>query len=389
MKSVLLSLTFLVGGSALAQEVVEKAIVVSSPLTEAPAARKEMQEQAVNQVTEDLAKEMMGSEKYEKQKTQVLNKVTKLSGRYIPYVKPGEMKALQPGPGFNMDFVMKVSPLNLKTILQKLGFLNENDTVPVVLPLIRFHDRVDVNVFKWWQSSDATSKKFLITQARQVEASLSQAFKKQNFHVLRPIENSLSPLVPTPFQSERLSPEDKDFLGQLFQAPLVIDGEVEMARSPSGSNVYKIEIKLSAIQLSNNRTIAEISRKYETDSGLFEVVAEKKLKQNLEALSQDLASQVFDAWQKGTVGTNTLRITFRGFVPIQQREALKEKIQTQVSAVKNIRERLVSSDYLSYEVDSTIAPQELGQKLGQVAVGDLKFSTPSVNDKELVIDIRR
>ncbi len=372
-----------------AEELIEKNITVTTTLTEAPAARKELQEGAVSRLTEDLARELMGPEKFEKNKGLVHSKIEKMSGRYVSYVKPGDMVSLNPGPGYSMPFLMKVSLSSLKTLLQNAGLLNENDTLPVVLPIISFYDRVGISAFKWWQPGDIGNKKFLLYNARQVEASLRSSFKKQQFHMIRPLEMNANHLVPTVFQNDRISPDDREFLGRMFQAPLVIEGDIEFSKSQLGSNLYRIDIKMSAIQLSNNRPIADVSRKYETESGSFEAVVDKKLHQVIDSVCQDLASQVYEAWQKGSVGTNIIRLTVRGDVPFQQREFLKEKIRNQMTQIRNIKERLISGNAITYEVDSTSTPQELGTKLNQLEFNGFRFQTSSTGDKEVVVDMKR
>jgi hypothetical protein len=373
--------------TAKAEELVEKNVSVTSQEAEPAAAKKDLQEQAVEKVTMDLARELMGPERFEKSKGTIQNKILKLSGRYISYVKPGDLT--QANPGYAMDFLMKVSPLNLKILLQNNGLMNENDTSPVVLPLISFNDRVGVSAYKWWQQGDVASKKFLVNQAKLVENSLRQAFKKQQFHMIRPMEMNAQNLLPNVFQNDRISGEDRDFIGNIFQAPLVVEGDIEYSKSTMGSNTYRIDIKLSAVQLSNNRPIADVSRKYETDSGNFESIVEKKMKQVIDSVAQDLAGQVYEAWQKGSVGTNVLRLTIRGDVPIRQRESLKEKIRTQIPQIKNIRERMVTSSSLSFEVDSTSTPQELSQKLSQLEFNGAKFQQSSANGSELVVDLKQ
>lgn len=387
MRIILLILSFC--GTALAQEMVEQNVVVTSTQTELVVAKKELQDLAVEKITMDLSKELLGQDKFEKNKNTIKNKIVRNSGRYISFVKPGELAPLSPGPGYTQNFVMRVSPINLKTFLQNSGLLNENETSPVVLPLISFNDRVGVGTYKWWQPGDVNSKRFLITQAKNVESSLRQAFKKQQFHFVRPMEMGAVNLLPAVFQNDRVSPEDREFIGNMFQAPIVIDGQVDFSRSPTGSNLYRIDLKFSAVQLSNNRPIADVTRRYETETGTFENVTEKKLKQIIEVVSQDLAMQVFEAWQRGSIGTNILRLTVRGDLPIKQREILKDKIRAQVPQIKSIRERLVSKDFISFEVDSSSTPKELGQRMLGMDINGAKFEVSSITDSELVLELAR
>lgn len=374
---------------AVAEDLIEKAVTVSSPETEPSVAKKELQDLAVEKVTFELVKDLMGDEKFEKNKAIIQNKIVKASGRYVSYLKPGELTPLTTGTGNEMNFVIRVSPLSLKTLLQNSGLLNENETSPVVIPFISFYDRVLTTAYKWWYSGDMGNKRFIVNQARTVENAMRNAFKKYQFYVVRPMEISAVQLIPVVFQNDRVSPEDRDFVGNMFQAPISLEGQVEFSRSPTGSNLYRIDLRLSAVQMSNNRPIADVSRRFETEIGLFESVIDKKMKQVMESVAQDLASQVFEAWQRGSVGTNILRLTVRGEVPIKQRESLKERIRSQIPQIKNIRERLVTGSSISYEVDSSSSPHELGQRISQLEFNGATFRQSSSSDTELVVDLRR
>ena len=68
---------------------------------------------------------------------------------------------------------------------------------------------------------------------------------------------------------------------------------------------------------------------------------------------------------------------------------MKEKIRTQMSQIRNIKERLISGNSITFEVDSTSTPQELGQKLNQLEFNGFRFQTSSSGEKELVIDMKR
>src|SRR5437868_11053897 len=55
------------------------------------AAKRDIQDQASKKVSEELIKELIGEERYTKNKTLIQNKVEKLSNRYIPFAKPSEL----------------------------------------------------------------------------------------------------------------------------------------------------------------------------------------------------------------------------------------------------------------------------------------------------------
>ncbi|UYL08250.1 hypothetical protein B9G69_014460 [Bdellovibrio sp. SKB1291214] len=346
------------------------------------AAKADIQNQAATKVSEEVIRELIGDDRYNKNKSLIANKVIKLSARYIPFVKPSAIT--QEGEEFKMSVNMKVSLSDLKQLLQVNSLLNENDTIPVVLPVISFIDRVESRNYRWWQPQEKTQP-FLVKQSRTLEEALRNSFQKSNFFVIKPVEAGLGANVPSSFQNERIAGEDSQFFAQYFNAPVVIDGQVLINKAEKGSG-YRVEVRMTAIQVSNSRPIADVSRRYDVQ-GSFEGAVDKKIREVAEAVSSDLASQVFEAWQRGSVGTSVIRVTVTGKHTLPSMEVLKERIRSQLTQVKNIRERLVSSDSVSFEVDTVVSSTELASKLEALDVNGKKLVKVSEGREEIVLKL--
>jgi len=366
-------------------ELIERSYSGTSNEKMPQAAKRDIQEQASKKISEDIIKELIGEERYTKNKTLIQNKIQKISNRYIPFAKPSELT--QDGTTYKMSVTLKISVKDLKTLLQEYSLLAENDTVPLVLPLISFTDKVDLKTFRWWKPEDGNSKAFLISQNRQFENALRGAFQKYNFYLIKSLPLSLQ--IPRTYQNERLSLDDMQFLSQYFGAPLMIEGQVQYSKSPDSSNRYRIEIKLLALQVSNGRPIADVSRKFETEMGVFESSVDKKIRETVDATAQDLASQVFEAWQRGALGTMVLRLTFRGKIPFNQQEAFKEKLKNQVREIRNIRERLVTSDSLAFEVDTNLNSKDFAAKLNGLEIDGRRWNSTGFTDGEVNMQMQR
>lgn len=366
-------------------DLIEKSFTGTSSEKAPQAARRDIQDQAAKKVSEDVIKELIGEERYTKNKTLIQNKIEKLSNRYIPFVKPSEL--LPEGDGYKMTVSLKVSVKDLKTLLQEHSLLAENETVPLVLPVISFTDRVDLKSYRWWKPEEADGKSFFISQNRQFENALRGAFQKYNFYLVK--TSTLGLQIPRSYQNERLNLDDMQFFSQYFGAPLMIEGQVQYSKSPESSNRYRIEIKLMALQVSNGRPIADVSRKFETEMGSFEPAVDKKIRETVDATSQELASQVFEAWQRGSLGATILRLTFRGRIPFNQKEAFKEKLKSQVREIRNIRERLVTADSVAYEVDTSLNSKDFAAKLANLEIDGRKWSTTGHSDTEVTLQLQR
>ncbi len=349
------------------------------------AAKRDIQEQAAKKISTELIKELIGEERYAKNKTLIQNKVEKISNRYIPFTKPSELTL--EGKTYKMTVVLKVSIKDLKILLQEHSLLSENDTVPLVLPLISFIDKVELKSFRWWKQDGGAGKPFLISQNRQFENALRSAFQKYNFYLIKTLPLGLQ--IPRSYQNERLSLDDMQFLSQYFGAPLMIEGQVQYTKSSEASNRYHIEIKLLALQVSNGRPIADVSRKFETEMGVFEASVDKKVHEIIDATTQELASQVYEAWQRGSLGTAILRLTFLGKIPLNQQESFKEKLKNQVREIRNIRERLITSSSIAYEVDTQLNSKDFASKLSGLEIDGRKWNPTGYSDNEVTMQLSR
>ncbi|KYG65208.1 hypothetical protein AZI87_11630 [Bdellovibrio bacteriovorus] len=345
-------------------------------------ARRDIQDQASQKVSEDIIKELVGEERFSKNKSLIQSKIIKNSARYIPFAKASSLT--QEGAEYKMSVSLKVSLRDLKQMLQDNALLNENDAIPVVLPVISWIDRVQGKSYRWWLPSDKTQQAFLIKEARVLEEAMRGSFQKNNFFAVKPVEAGLGNSVPGDFQNERIVGEDAQFFSQYFNAPLLIDGQVVLNKGESGKN-YRIEIRMTAVQVSNGRAIADVSRRYDTENGSFESAVDKKMREVIETTANDLASQVLEAWQRGSLGTSVIRLTIQGRNTLPMMEGLKEKIRSQITQVKSIRERLVSSEAVSFEVDTAVSTVELLGKLEALDIEGKKLSKVSEKQDEIVL----
>lgn len=362
------------------RDLIERTFSGASKEANPQSAKKDIQDQASQKISEDIIKDLIGNERFMKNKTKIQSSIVKNSARYIPFSKPSQMT--QEGDEFKMSVSLKISLPDLKQMLQNNALLNENNAIPVVLPLISWIDRVEGRSYRWWLPGDKAPQSFLIKESRSLEEALRSAFRKDSFYVIKPIENGLGASVPNDFQSEKLNSDDLQLFSQYFNAPVVIDGQIILNKGESKN--YRIEIRLTAIQVSNGQDIADVSRRFETDPGSFEGSVDKKFKSVVEATANDLASQVVEAWQRGSLGTSVIRLTIKGKNTLPMLENFKDKARGQITQIKNIKERLISSDSVSYELNTSVMGNELISKLESIDVNGKRLSKVSESSDELV-----
>ncbi|MBX3041951.1 MAG: hypothetical protein KF789_14690 [Bdellovibrionaceae bacterium] len=362
MNKILFAILMSLSMVAFAQELVDKSYSATSTNTNLVEARKEIQEQINQQVTEELAKQILGEDKFLKNRAVVMGRIAKSSGRFIPFQKPGALKS-EPS-GFTMSVAMKVNVQAFRQLLQQSGLLNENESAPVLLPLIQVVDRVQLRSDRWWNTNAADVAVPLRSLSRRMENSLRDAFSKAGFFVIRPVAGSMSEAIPYALRAEKHSPDDLKVLGDWFGAPLVIDGTLQVSRPKEGvSSAARLDLRLQVIQVSDNRPIADVSRSYDTDAGPLEVVVERKLRDVSETLASDLASQVAEAWQKGAVGSSQIRLNLSQRLPLPEIEKFKQALASSSLGLRTVRERVISSSGVVFEVESPSTMQELAGRM--------------------------
>jgi hypothetical protein len=369
--------------SAEVEDLIERSFSGVSKVNLPAEAKKDIQERAIQKVSEDLIVELIGEGKFQKNRSLINSKIIRNSAKYIPYLKATNLA--QNDDEFKMSVLLKINLRDVKHLLQTQGILNENDTAPEVLPLISWIDRVEGRSFRWWLPIDKNQSAFFIKEGRLLDSALRAAFQKNNFYLLKPIDFSLGMSIPTEFQNEKAAIGDyAQALGQFFNAPLLIDGQVILSRSDRG-NSYRIDFRMTAIQVSNGRAIADVSRRYETEVGLMESKVDKKLREVVDTAANDLASQVGEAWQRGSLGTSIVRLTIRGRMTILMIENLKEKIRSEMTQIKNIHERLITSDAVTFELDTSMTNIELVDKILALDFEGKKLTSASENAEEITL----
>ncbi len=366
---------------------IEKTIEVESEEPNATLAKRELIGKAIDKASEELIREIIGEAKYIRNHSLIQNKIIKNSARFVPLTRPGELQAKE--VGFKLSVNMRVSQEDLQAMLLEYGLFYESDSTPILLPVVSIVDKISGRSWGWWLEREV-SKADLQKISRSIEIGLKNSFWKNNFYVIRPQSFRYREMLPRA--------EDKTFLNlsmgngnpdwvelaDIWNAQILVQGEISLTKNKQHNESYLINIHLVANQVQNGRSIAEVVRQYETESGRAELVIDQKLKEVIEPVSQDLASQVFEAWQKGTIGSNLFKIAIKGQVPLQLQDNLKKNIKSQVHEIKNIKERLISMDEFVLEVDTNITPKDMQKKLPRLSFDGYSLKFESANEKEAI-----
>ncbi len=377
-----------VGSVAQAQGVilVERVIEVKTSEKNPALARPQLMNTANDEVSELLIKEIIGEAKFSRNRAILQQKVMKKAASYLPFSKAGELKETE--NGFQMAVTVRANLDDLQKLLLENGLFYETDSTPTVLPVVRWMDQVHSQRFGWWMGTPGADRAFLAKESRFVESSIHAAFLKSGFYVIRPQILHYVDLLSASERSETPSPENVSNWARAWNAQVALQGQVTLAKGER-SETTSIEIRLTAVQVVNQRVVAEVARQFESEPGVFGVVVDAKLNEAVASLSQDLASQVLEAWKQGTINSQRYRLRVLGRLPIPLQEGFKEALRNKTREIKFVRERLIASDEISYEIDASVSPIEIAKKLEGLEVDKVRFAVKSANEKELTLTVVR
>lgn len=329
-------------------------------------AQKQAQEQALKLVVEALVPELIGQELFNKNKVMIHQRITTQSVKFVPVVKV--LNVSQKEKEFTVTIQFKISLKDLKILLSKQNLISQ-EVNPVIVPLIAYN--VNGQSIRWWSGDNNQSE-----VSKLFELMLQVSLKKSGFYLIEAEKNQLGKLLPDVLQTNEIFQEQIDVMNQFWHSSMLIKGQVDVREENSKSQV---EINIEVIDASHRRVIADLVRKMKVDKS--------ELKPHFEQMSIDLANQLKDVWQKGTIGTQTLRISIATHLSLKNIELFKEVLKSQVPQVRQVKEREISSSQVSYEVDTELSALGLSEKIPFIQIGDSKIQLKSVNDSELMYGV--
>jgi hypothetical protein len=330
-------------------------------------------EQATEKISEQVIRETIGVAKFNRNLSVIQNKVLKLSSRFVPLAKPGEL--IQTENGFKMSVVLRVSPEELQQVLLENGLFYDSDVAPIIIPFVSFEDKVEGQSYSWWNESQSPLSKW----SRDFEIKLRRAFWKNGFYLMRPQGYRFSEMLSASDFEKRKTAGD-------LNAQIYVEGLISVKSNYGHNDQNLIVFHLMALQTSNNRSIAEVTRQFEAHSG---ATTAAKFHEVLDSVSQDLANQILETWQKGSLGANSLLMTFLGPITLKQRELLRQDLQARAQLIKSAHERKIGHNSLTWEIESGLTPKELGARLAKIQVGNSEFVFKSSDEKSMVYEVNR
>jgi hypothetical protein len=343
------------------------------------------------QLTSEAAREqvilLIGEKRYLKNKGLVESKIIRQSAKFIPYVNP--TPAVQAADGeWKMEMELRLSPTSIRKMVLDAGLLNDAEGAASLLPLVAFTDRTRGLSVRWWTGEPKDeAHKFLVSLSKIFDEKTQGAFAKEGFHVIKPQGTQVSPL-PEPYRTDQPSATDLAFINDYFRTQMVLKGEVRVKDSKNIPGAFFCAMKLQVTQPASGRSIAEVSRQFVTEVGTYETVVRNKMATEFPDVSRDLATQVMEAWQRGTLNTNLLRLTVKSQMNPKQLAEFKTGLAQSVTEFKSLKERLFDNGQIVFEVDYTGQVPRLTERLRVLKLAAFDTRLVDAAPQNLTLEVR-
>ncbi len=369
---------------AFSQDLVDMVVEVSTE--KKGLSQKEVFDRGIEKASHIRVEQLIGELKASKNTSIIKNRILKNSGKYVAFIKSGP--AVQAGTELRYPVTMKISMKSLEALLLQEGLLYKNDGPPKLLPMVSFVDRVNSQMFTWWNQPAQSQKGFLADLTRHFHRGLRKELRAKGFFGLDPISGNFRQLLPPALQIENPSTEDLLLLTEFYRAQVVARGQVVIAPQRTRTDVYRIEMRLAALHATNGRVIGEVIRGYDSEPGPFNQVVKAKIDEVVEKLAGDLSTQILDAWKSGTFGASLLNVGISGDLNYQQQTQFKKLLLEQVKDIKTLKERMFEPGRIVYETDSAATADQLAAVFKQRTFPRFQVSVTNVRPEGVELKVQ-
>jgi hypothetical protein len=350
-------------------------------------AKKEIQEKLISELGEKLVRQLIGPEEYEKKKPSIDRAVKSQFGKFIPYMKAGQLRST--GKSYKQSIQFEVSLNSLREVLSQEGLLYEKVKNVKVLPVIGYLDSFAAKSYKWWYSKAPETNSFLGRVSFKTSQQLREQFWEEGFYVHDPEAIGAQVFLSEDFKVEAHRRQDLVALGKDQDADLVVYGGVRIGPSDENSRVSLVKLSLKAILVRNQRNVAEVDYSWNTNAGDYQEKVTLEYSKNLKEAISDLRSQVIDAYQKGKFGTQSMEMVLLGDLSYKDFESLKQSIRLSNYQIKSLKERRMASGEFTLELDVSGEKAQLVEHFKNLELNSWKLSLVDRAEDKIEVKVIR
>ena len=339
-------------------------------------------QKAVHQVSRDFVKHLMGAKKYNENKSRIEQKIIKNKNRYILFVKTS-VPELQEEGSYLTRVTLGVSEENLTALLLENNLFYSSSGASCVLPAITFraNDRKSSKKeeLSWWKKSKKENP-LLYNLSEIFYSTLSESFIPGGFYVIDPVFSRLSEAVPSSVLPTRSSARQFRKFAEFLSCDLILSGTVKVEKNPVLPSL-RGEFHLKMFNITTLRELFSFKKTIIFPSA--EKDLQKGFQSNLSSVLSSLKYQLSFYRDRGVLDLNRLFISIQGPLTYHQKEQLKASLVQDIPAIKDLREALIVSNRVLYEMESSESMKELAQAIRSQKFPLFKVQITGYNKKKL------
>ena len=359
--------------------IVEKVYEGTSNLESVTQARKKIIEEATQKTSEQYVQSLLGEARFKKHRNILNEKVYRQSSRFIPVIKAGDLQNTPEGQ--KLVVTLQVNTKILESLLQEQGMMNDGESAPMVIPFLSIEDQVHGDNFRWWKAQNPAR---LQGMEDFLETQLQKTLFSMGIFVQRPEAAQMRLMLPAMAQQDILTQEQIQSLATRWNIPLTLTGDLSIHKDLNGEVL--LELRLAVNQVSSGRILAQLKRQNKLS-----------IKENLESLNlkkalsfvvqayQDLGQQMQEAWQRGSLTSTLVKLEVQGGLPINKYDLFKDSLKSANRSIRQVRERLISSQSVIFEIEFNGVVSDLTASLSQVTAGDRTYHFKGLNSSNTLI----
>lgn len=392
---IIFNLTIVLQKIVLAQEsdeLIVENVEVSVDADSSAEANKLALQSAMSQLTRQQLQILLGDKRYAKNKSLLEKKILPEVGKFIPITDVKTMQFQAPQNSTNNKKTeastagtytamveVKMSMASLRKLVQNAGILAENEEVSIVLPLIEIRD-ISVNTQNaWWVKRLDQQKKLSSDISKLFDEAMQSELEKVNFYYLKP-QASMIDLIPENIRLESPKKEDLKLFSEVFKAPLIAKGYLQLK---SSTRNLSVQLKIQVLHPASDRELAEVSRNIEIEQSPLSSNFKSKMQTTMSELAKDIANQLVESSQRGSIGANNLKLSVRGLVTPKQVNEFKSEIRKKLHEIRSIKERVFEPGGVVFEMDSSVTSAQLSERMKAMRMEQFDFRL--VDSSELMI----
>lgn len=339
-------------------------------------------EKAIQQVSRDFVKHLMGEEKYKEHQKRVEKKIIKNKNRYILFAKTSAPEEQEEG-NYLTKVTLGVSSDNLTALLLEHNLFYASSGASCVLPAITFktNDKKSGRKmeFSWWEESDGDSS-LLQNLSKIFYSSLSEDFIQAGFYVIDPVFFRLSKAMPSSVLPSSSSARQFQKFVKFLDCDLILSGTFKVEKNLFLSSLVG-EFHLKIFHMKTLRELFAFKRR------VIFPAAEKNLQKgfraSLPSVLKSLKYQLSFYKDRGVLDLKRFFISIQGPLTYHQKEQLKVALIQKIPAIKDLKEALIVSNRVLYEVEASQDMKALAQAIRASRFALFKVQITGYNQKKL------